>query len=154
MFKFTEVNALKSRAELDYQSNDLKIAISKKSRSFRKKLLHRPSYHRHAVVSRRDFQPPDPATPGPVIDRPRPQCFWHPRRVHHATVRPATVGPSTTMSSISAQGVVERASAELSKRINGLGLRKHHGKGSVMERVTNVFCGNSAPMPAPEKPSR
>ncbi|EDV51444.1 F-box/LRR-repeat protein 16 [Drosophila erecta] len=31
------------------------------------------------------------------------------------------------MSSISAQGVVERASAELSKRINGLGLRsKHH----------------------------
>ncbi|KAJ8972989.1 hypothetical protein NQ317_019020 [Molorchus minor] len=48
------------------------------------------------------------------------------------------------MSSISAQGVVERASAELSKRINGLGLRgsKHHSaKGSVMERVTNVFCG-------------
>lgn len=59
------------------------------------------------------------------------------------------------MSSMSAQGVVERASAELSKRINGLGLRsgKHHshgtsGKTSVMERVTNVFCG------APEKPSR
>ncbi|KAF7995416.1 hypothetical protein HCN44_006523 [Aphidius gifuensis] len=55
------------------------------------------------------------------------------------------------MSSISAQGVVERASAELTKRINGLGLRasKHHGGGggggggktSVMERVTNVFCG-------------
>lgn len=61
------------------------------------------------------------------------------------------------MSSISAQGVVERASAELSKRINGLGLRKHHPtKGSVMERVTNVFCGgsNSAPLAAPEKPSR
>ncbi|XP_035792578.1 F-box/LRR-repeat protein 16-like [Anopheles albimanus] len=63
------------------------------------------------------------------------------------------------MSSISAQGVVERASAELSKRINGLGLRsKHHhsgsgggsgsksgdGKASVMERVTNVLCGGSS----------
>ncbi|XP_015116540.1 F-box/LRR-repeat protein 16 [Diachasma alloeum] len=75
------------------------------------------------------------------------------------------------MSSISAQGVVERASAELTKRINGLGLRasKHHGggKASVMERVTNVFCGgggggvaytnlgstNNANM-TPEKPSR
>lgn len=90
------------------------------------------------------------------------------------------------MSSISAQGVVERASAELSKRINGLGLRssKHHrsnsstaatsnvgdagghgggGKTSVMERVTNVFCGGSnsnnvascgGGVGAPEKPSR
>ncbi|KAF7263905.1 uncharacterized protein LOC143198990 [Rhynchophorus ferrugineus] len=62
------------------------------------------------------------------------------------------------MSSISAQGVVERASAELSKRINGLGLRssKHHSsKGSVMERVTNVFCGGgNAAVTAPEKPSR
>ncbi|GLV44809.1 uncharacterized protein CBL_14620 [Carabus blaptoides fortunei] len=65
------------------------------------------------------------------------------------------------MSSISAQGVVERASAELSKRINGLGLRgsKHHrgsdgGKTSVMERVTNVFCGGGASISAPEKPSR
>ncbi|KAJ8959480.1 hypothetical protein NQ318_022177 [Aromia moschata] len=72
------------------------------------------------------------------------------------------------MSSISAQGVVERASAELSKRINGLGLRgsKHHqasaaaGKGSsVMERVTNVFCGGggaaaASVAAAPEKPSR
>lgn len=66
------------------------------------------------------------------------------------------------MSSISAQGVVERASAELSKRINGLGLRsnKHHRgdsspKASVMERVTNVFCGGgSASISAPEKPSR
>ncbi|XP_060519820.1 F-box/LRR-repeat protein 16 [Cylas formicarius] len=62
------------------------------------------------------------------------------------------------MSSISAQGVVERASAELSKRINGLGLRgsKHHSsKGSVMERVTNVFCGSSNnAVGAPEKPSR
>jgi len=95
------------------------------------------------------------------------------------------------MSSISAQGVVERASAELSKRINGLGLRssKHHrnssssaatsnvgdagghgggggggsGKASVMERVTNVFCGGSnsnnvtscgGNIGAPEKPSR
>ncbi|KAL5291841.1 FBXL16 family protein [Megaselia abdita] len=71
------------------------------------------------------------------------------------------------MSSISsAQGVVERASAELSKRINGLGLRsKHHhannnnssssssssstptasspSKTSVMERVTNALCGGS-----------
>jgi len=90
------------------------------------------------------------------------------------------------MSSISAQGVVERASAELSKRINGLGLRgsKHHrsssssaatstvgetgghgggGKTSVMERVTNVFCGGGnsnsvtscgGSVGAPEKPSR
>lgn len=66
------------------------------------------------------------------------------------------------MSSISAQGVVERASAELSKRINGLGLRgsKHHSssKSSVMERVTNVFCGSSNNSnnvtSAPEKPSR
>lgn len=82
------------------------------------------------------------------------------------------------MSSISAQGVVERASAELSKRINGLGLRsKHHhssssgggsssgstsgtGKTSVMERVTNALCGggshsNTASIGgAPEKPSR
>ncbi|KAL9704436.1 hypothetical protein quinque_007954 [Culex quinquefasciatus] len=58
------------------------------------------------------------------------------------------------MSSISAQGVVERASAELSKRINGLGLRSkhHHSSGSsksgektsVMERVTNVLCGGSS----------
>lgn len=63
------------------------------------------------------------------------------------------------MSSISAQGVVERASAELSKRINGLGLRsKHHhghGKTSVMERVTNALCGGSSQsIGAPEKPSR
>ncbi|KZC08240.1 PREDICTED: F-box/LRR-repeat protein 16 [Dufourea novaeangliae] len=73
------------------------------------------------------------------------------------------------MSSISAQGVVERASAELTKRINGLGLRasKHHGggKASVMERVTNVFCGSggvaytnlqsaSNANATPEKPSR
>lgn len=64
------------------------------------------------------------------------------------------------MSSISAQGVVERASAELSKRINGLGLRsKHHhghGKTSVMERVTNALCGGSSQsiVGAPEKPSR
>ncbi|XP_058830837.1 F-box/LRR-repeat protein 16 [Topomyia yanbarensis] len=77
------------------------------------------------------------------------------------------------MSSISAQGVVERASAELSKRINGLGLRSkhHHGSGSgksgektsVMERVTNVLCGGSSSNTsaqsvnsgnAPEKPSR
>lgn len=50
---------------------------------------------------------------------------------------------------MSGQGVVERASAELSKRINGLSLRvgKQHrnvGKSSsVMERMTNVFCGNN-----------
>lgn len=53
---------------------------------------------------------------------------------------------------------MERASAELSKRINGLGLRgsKHHSaKGSVMERVTNVFCGGGGGgIAAPEKPSR
>ncbi|CAD7081261.1 unnamed protein product [Hermetia illucens] len=70
------------------------------------------------------------------------------------------------MSSISAQGVVERASAELSKRINGLGLRSkhHHGKTSVMERVTNALCGGSSSnhnsnsgnsiTNCPEKPSR
>lgn len=54
---------------------------------------------------------------------------------------------------------MERASAELSKRINGLGLRsKHHhghGKTSVMERVTNALCGGSSQsIGAPEKPSR
>ncbi|KAK9753713.1 hypothetical protein QE152_g1833 [Popillia japonica] len=60
------------------------------------------------------------------------------------------------MSSISAQGVVERASAELTKRINGLRGNKHHStKTSVMERVTNVFCGSSnSAVAAPEKPSR
>ncbi|EEB10443.1 F-box/LRR-repeat protein, putative [Pediculus humanus corporis] len=74
------------------------------------------------------------------------------------------------MSSMSAQGVVERASAELTKRINGLGLRssKHHNKEhgtktSVMERVTNVFCGggnnssnisSSTTSDVLEKPSR
>lgn len=69
-------------------------------------------------------------------------------------------GRRHAMSSISAQGVVERASAELTKRINGLGLRtgRHHSaRGSVMERVTNVFCGgggNNPPVTAPEKPSR
>ncbi|XP_065342467.1 F-box/LRR-repeat protein 16 [Cloeon dipterum] len=93
--------------------------------------------------------------------------------------------------SMSAQGVVERASAELSKRINGLGLRSSSasaGSGgptggpppgthspskgtSVMERVTNVFCGGSSSSaangfngghrgpggclpPPPDKPSR
>lgn len=64
------------------------------------------------------------------------------------------------MSSLSAQGVVERASAELSKRINGLRCSgtKHvkGGSGSVMERVTNVFCGGggAAATAVPEKPSR
>lgn len=52
--------------------------------------------------------------------------------------------------------IVERASAELTKRINGL--RKHNsnsssinsnsnsivGKTSVMERVTNVLCGGGS----------
>lgn len=74
--------------------------------------------------------------------------------------------------SISAQGVVERASAELSKRINGLGLNRQNSKQanqaqggntqvvtqvprhtSVMERVTNVLCGGGGGG-APEKPSR
>ncbi|XP_075164558.1 uncharacterized protein LOC142237098 [Haematobia irritans] len=43
------------------------------------------------------------------------------------------------MSSISAQGVVERASAELSKRINGLGLRSkhHHGSSNNSNSGTN-----------------
>ncbi|XP_073842968.1 uncharacterized protein [Musca autumnalis] len=43
------------------------------------------------------------------------------------------------MSSISAQGVVERASAELSKRINGLGLRSkhHHGNSNSSTTTTN-----------------
>ncbi|XP_031630024.1 F-box/LRR-repeat protein 16 isoform X2 [Contarinia nasturtii] len=64
------------------------------------------------------------------------------------------------MSSISAQGVVERASVELAKRINGLRSKHHHGhaKTSVMERVTNALCGgsshNNASIGAPEKPSR
>lgn len=64
------------------------------------------------------------------------------------------------MSSISAQGVVERASAELTKRINGLRSSgaKHAkgGGGSVMERVTNVFCGGGGTTATivPEKPSR
>lgn len=79
--------------------------------------------------------------------------------------QPCTVQsvPGSAGWKMSAQGVVERASAELSKRINGLGLRnKHHnrnglqassGKASVMERVTNVFCGGNNTVP-PDKPSR
>ncbi|RXG52566.1 F-box/LRR-repeat protein 16 [Armadillidium vulgare] len=83
--------------------------------------------------------------------------------------------------SLSAQEVVERAGVELSRCISGLGLRpkKPEGKmgsvrrGGVMEKVANVFCGNSTaattassmvsgrncktdsnkPIP-PEKPSR
>lgn len=58
--------------------------------------------------------------------------------------------------SVSAQGVVERASAELSKRINGLGLRSKNRPvkaSTVMERVTNVFCGGgNAPPPKPRRP--
>lgn len=54
---------------------------------------------------------------------------------------------------------MERASAELSKRINGLrgsaGAKHAKGGGSVMERVTNVFCGGGGAAAAvPEKPSR
>ncbi|XP_030371980.1 F-box/LRR-repeat protein 16 [Scaptodrosophila lebanonensis] len=49
------------------------------------------------------------------------------------------------MSSISAQGVVERASAELSKRINGLGLRSkhHHGGSSSSPSPTGSNSSNS-----------
>ncbi|KAL1129181.1 hypothetical protein AAG570_013711 [Ranatra chinensis] len=53
---------------------------------------------------------------------------------------------------ISAQGVVERASAELTKRITGLGLRTKHGRQtkppSVIERVQNVFCSGGGGRPA------
>ncbi|XP_050533637.1 F-box/LRR-repeat protein 16-like [Daktulosphaira vitifoliae] len=72
-------------------------------------------------------------------------------------------------STMSSQGVVERASAELSKRINGLTLRAANKPSSaaataaatcspsrtartgtsVMERVTNVLCGTSASVQYP-----
>jgi len=72
------------------------------------------------------------------------------------------------MASLSAQGVVERASAELSKRISGLRAKQAPGphsqaavqpppacKASVMERVTNALCGVGAvAAPAPDKPQR
>lgn len=56
--------------------------------------------------------------------------------------------PHRDMSSISAQGVVERASAELTKRINGLGLRtsKHHG------RCWNPFLLLFSSSPSPPLP--
>ncbi|VVD03159.1 unnamed protein product [Leptidea sinapis] len=60
------------------------------------------------------------------------------------------------MSSVSAQGVVERASAELSRRITGLGLRGRKRSPGVVERVTNAFCGpaTSAPrIPRRRRPS-
>lgn len=48
------------------------------------------------------------------------------------------------MSSVSAQGVVERASAELSRRITGLGLRGRKRSPGVVERVANALCGPAA----------
>ncbi|KAM7357830.1 uncharacterized protein ACRADG_003021 isoform 1-T2 [Cochliomyia hominivorax] len=48
------------------------------------------------------------------------------------------------MSSISAQGVVERASAELSKRINGLGLRSKHHHGNNSSSSNNSSNSNSS----------
>lgn len=57
------------------------------------------------------------------------------------------------MSSVSAQGVVERASAELSRRITGLGLRGRRRSPGVVERVANALCGPAA-TPAPRVPRR
>ncbi|CAF4822744.1 unnamed protein product [Pieris macdunnoughi] len=60
------------------------------------------------------------------------------------------------MSSVSAQGVVERASAELSRRITGLGLRGRKRSPGVVERVANALCGpaSSAPrIPRRRRPS-
>lgn len=57
------------------------------------------------------------------------------------------------MSSVSAQGVVERASAELSRRITGLGLRGRKRSPSVVERMANALCGPAAPAP-PRVPRR
>lgn len=45
------------------------------------------------------------------------------------------------MSSVSAQGVVERASAELSRRITGLGLRGRKRSPGVVERMASALCG-------------
>lgn len=57
-----------------------------------------------------------------------------------------------------AQGVVERASAQLTKRINGLRRGKGGsggGGGGVVERVTTALCGTVLPPPPPpEKPAR
>lgn len=57
------------------------------------------------------------------------------------------------MSSVSAQGVVERASAELSRRITGLGLRGRKRSPGVVERVANALCGPAAAA-APRVPRR
>lgn len=51
------------------------------------------------------------------------------------------------MSSVSAQGVVERASAELSRRITGLGLRGRKRSPGVVERMANALCGPAAAPP-------
>lgn len=59
------------------------------------------------------------------------------------------------MSSVSAQGVVERASAELSRRITGLGLRGRKRSPGVVERVANALCGPAtAAAAAPRVPRR
>lgn len=58
------------------------------------------------------------------------------------------------MSSVSAQGVVERASAELSRRITGLGLRGRKRSPGVVERVANALCGPASAPPAPRVPRR
>lgn len=58
------------------------------------------------------------------------------------------------MSSVSAQGVVERASAELSRRITGLGLRGRKRSPGVVERVANALCGPAAAADAPRVPRR
>lgn len=57
------------------------------------------------------------------------------------------------MSSVSAQGVVERASAELSRRITGLGLRGRKRSPGVVERVASALCG-PASAAAPRAPRR
>lgn len=57
------------------------------------------------------------------------------------------------MSSVSAQGVVERASAELSRRITGLGLRGRRRSPGVVERVASALCGPAAAAP-PRAPRR
>ncbi|XP_060802716.1 F-box/LRR-repeat protein 16 isoform X1 [Amyelois transitella] len=58
------------------------------------------------------------------------------------------------MSSVSAQGVVERASAELSRRITGLGLRGRKRSPGVVERVANALCGPASAAAAPRVPRR
>lgn len=69
--------------------------------------------------------------------------------------RPAnkTQRVNVKMSSVSAQGVVERASAELSRRITGLGLRGRKRSPGVVERVANALCGPTTAT-APRVPRR